>query len=91
MSPDEKKIVYKILLQEVIEAYKEQLNQSMIDYKCIRTPDQGVLTIRFKIPYSNNYLTNVTSMCEKIISDLSESWNLIDNPIHEFKMKSITA
>jgi hypothetical protein len=91
ISDEDKKVIHKALVQEVIKQFKNHEEYNIIDSKCVATPEQGVLTIRFKLPYKDHYILDIVQSFEKMITDVSQVWNLSDYPIREFKLKSVIA
>ena len=91
ISEDDKKVIHKALLQEILKQFKQLGNISIVDFKCVAIPEQGVLTIRFKVPNTHHYSVSIVQFFESMIEDISQLWNLSDYPVREFKMKSIIA
>lgn len=89
ISEEDKKIIHKALLQEVLKQFKQLFDKNIIDFKCSTTPEQGVFTIRFKVHYRVNYLLDIIQSFEKIIGDISQVWSLSEYPVREFKLKTI--
>lgn len=87
VTEDDKRIIHKLFANQVINDFLKDVSSDSIKDSYIGSSEQGILTVQFKIDYTDVYLSYLTEVFEKRILKTMNKWYLIETPIYEFNIK----
>jgi hypothetical protein len=85
VTEDDKRIIHKIISFDIMKLLSEELSTDIIQYNYIE------YNLEFTIKSVNNYsfLSNISTLFEKIVHEEMTRWHLLENPLQEFTIKSV--
>ena len=88
VTEDDRRIIHKLFAMEVMHNFLEDLSTTSIEHSYTGSSEQGTLNLKFKIDYTDVYLSYLTGVFEKKIQKEMKRWYMIETPVYEFSIKA---
>jgi hypothetical protein len=88
VTEDDRRIIHKLFAKEVMQDFLEELSSHSIEDSYTGSSEQGTLNVKFKIDYTDVYLSYLIELFEKRIQKEMNRWYVLEIPVYEFSIKA---